>query len=99
MSNMYLPIGSVVELHNGSKKLMVIGIDMTDTNTNQTYDYCGVYYPEGFYDANNVFLFNNQDIAAVVHPGYDDQERRDFLERLASIKTGGEDSNVDYEFE
>lgn len=97
--NKYLPIGSIVLLHNGTKKLMVIGIDVTDNTTNQVYDYCGVYYPEGFYDANSIFLFNNQDIESVIYPGYDDQERRDFLERLSNIQAGNEDGDVDYEFE
>ena len=41
-----LPIGSVVLLNEGTKKLMIYGVMQSDTENNQ-YDYVGVLYPEG----------------------------------------------------
>ena len=45
-----LPIGSVVLLKGGIKKIMVTGIkpvSKDDDGTEQEYDYIGVIYPEG----------------------------------------------------
>ena len=42
-----LPIGSVVLLEEGKKRLMIYGIKQTEQETQQEYDYIGVVYPEG----------------------------------------------------
>ena len=43
-----LPIGSIVLLKDGEKRLMINGIMQSDASGNgQEYDYLGVLYPEG----------------------------------------------------
>ena len=76
-----LPIGSVVFLKGGMKKLMVIGIKQLkkDDGDNQEFDYIGVLYPEGFLGDESNFLFNHADINDVVFTGYDNPEREAFL--------------------
>ncbi len=43
-----LPIGSVIMLKGGVKKLMITGIKVsTEDQPEKFYDYIGVFYPEG----------------------------------------------------
>ena len=78
-----LPIGSVVLLEEGKKKLMIFGVKQTDNETEKEYDYIGVLYPEGSLGEKGQFLFNHQDIKEVVFKGFEDEERTSFLEHLA----------------
>lgn len=80
-----LPIGSVVLLANGKKRLMVFGVKQTDQNTNKEYDYIGVLYPEGNMGEAGQFLFNQSDIDEVFFRGYEDEERESFIENLAKF--------------
>ena len=43
-----LPIGSVVTLKEGKKKLMIIGRIQENEKTKKLYDYAGCQWPEGF---------------------------------------------------
>lgn len=77
-----LPIGSVVLLNGGKKKLMIYGVRQTDAATGTEYDYIGVVYPEGNIGNEGHFFFNHSDIAQVVFVGLNDAERQAFLTRL-----------------
>lgn len=82
--NNLLPIGSVVLLKDGEKRLMICGILQNDEgNTNKTYDYMGVLYPEGHIGEGYQYLFNHEDVVQVFFRGYDDEERAQFIEKLA----------------
>lgn len=83
-----LPIGSVILLKEGTKKLMVFGIRQTDAKTGREYDYSGVLYPKGNLGNETWFLFDEENIAEVCFRGYEDKEREDFLERLAEFYDG-----------
>jgi hypothetical protein len=76
-----LPIGSVVLLKGGSKKLMIYGVMQSDTEGND-YDYIGVLYPEGNIGAQAQFLFQHEDIEEIVFRGYENQERDAFIQKL-----------------
>lgn len=79
-----LPIGSVVLLKEGTKKLMIIGIKpVTAEKPDEIYDYIGVLYPEGFLSNEYNFLFNHDDINDVVFTGYNNPEREDFIKVMA----------------
>ncbi|MGO5113766.1 DUF4176 domain-containing protein [Candidatus Avoscillospira sp. LCP25S3_F1] len=78
-----LPIGSVVLLKEGRKRLMIYGIKQTDQNTSIEYDYIGVLYPEGNMGEVGNYLFNHENIETIYFLGYQDEERNGFLERLA----------------
>lgn len=80
-----LPIGSVVLLKEGQKKLMTYGVKQTDNSDGKTYDYIGVVYPEGTMGEGTQFLFNHEDIEEVFHRGYDDAERTEFMNNLADF--------------
>ncbi len=77
-----LPIGSVVVLKGGEKKLMVFGIKQTDQESQKDYDYIGVIYPEGNIGPGGQFFFNHEDIFEVFFRGYSNDERDLFIERL-----------------
>ena len=48
MDNMFLPIGSVVLLKGGSKKIMITGyLQEVQNQDKQTFDYRGCPFPEG----------------------------------------------------
>ncbi len=78
-----LPIGSIVLLHDGEKKLMINGVVQSkEGESNSSYDYMGVLYPEGHIGADYQYLFNGEDIAQVLFRGYEDGERSEFLAKL-----------------
>lgn len=81
-----LPIGSVVLLQGGIRKLMIIGIkQFTEENPGVEYDYSAVLYPEGFLGENTMFLFQHSDINDVIFRGYSNPEREKFIEKAQEI--------------
>ncbi|MBE5881927.1 MAG: DUF4176 domain-containing protein [Lachnospiraceae bacterium] len=80
-----LPIGSVVTLEEGKKKLMIFGVKQTNEEDGTEYDYLSVMYPEGNMGGETQFLFNHEDIFEVVFKGYEDDERTEFLGHLADF--------------
>jgi len=83
-----LPVGSVVLLKNGEKRLMIDGIkqiNADDDGGNKEYDYIGVLYPEGRIGGEFQYLFNHEDIAQVFFRGFEDEERTEFLGKLARL--------------
>ena len=84
--NELLPIGSIVLLKDGEKKLMINGILQSEAEGDgKEYDYLGVLYPEGHIGGEFQYLFNHEDIDQVFFRGYDDKDRTLFLERLSSL--------------
>lgn len=78
-----LPIGSVVHLEGGNKRMMIFGILQADSgNPDKIYDYVGVPYPEGNMGAEHQYLFMHQDVVQVHARGFEDVERSQFLARL-----------------
>ncbi len=78
-----LPIGSVVLLKEGTKKAMIYGIKQVDKATETEFDYLGVVYPEGNLGDGSQFFFNHDAVDEVCFRGFDDEERKDFINRLA----------------
>ncbi|WP_443771065.1 DUF4176 domain-containing protein [Anaerostipes sp.] len=84
--NELLPIGSIVLLKDGEKRLMINGIMQSDASGNgESYDYLGILYPEGHIGDEFQYLFNQEDIEQVIFRGYEDEEREEFLKRIASV--------------
>lgn len=79
-----LPIGSVVLLKEGKKKAMIFGIKQTDKASGKEYDYIGVVYPEGNLGEQLQFFFQHENIDQVFFRGYEDEDRRSFIEKLAA---------------
>lgn len=80
-----LPIGSVVILKNGKKRVMIFGVKQMDNNTGIEYDYISVLYPEGNMGEAGQYLFNHSDIEKVFFTGYEDEERAGFIEKLSDF--------------
>ena len=79
----YLPIGSVVMLKNGKKRLMVTGYAQIDMEKmDKVYDYCGSLFPEGVISTRNTMLFNHEDIERVFCLGFSDEEQKEFNKKL-----------------
>lgn len=78
----YLPIGTVVLLKNGSKKIMIYGRKQIATENGEEFDYVACLYPEGNINDDYTFLFNNENIDQVVFKGYSDEEEARFQKVL-----------------
>ena len=78
-----LPIGSVVLLKGGRKKVMIYGVKQTDKSSGIEYDYISVLYPEGNMGEAGQFLFNHSDIDEIYFRGCEDEERDRFIGKLA----------------
>lgn len=81
-----LPIGSIVVLNEGYKKLMIIGRMQLQGKEEKLWDYLGVLYPEGYLGEGYTFLFNNEDIKEVVFEGYTDIEDEAFKNALKKLQ-------------
>ena len=79
----YLPVGSVVLLENGTKRVMINGFCSMDAeNTEKMYDYSGVLYPEGSLSSDQVLLFDHSQIVKIYHIGLEDEEEKEFKANL-----------------
>ena len=80
-----LPIGTIVVLKDGYKKLMIIGRMQLQGKEEKLWDYLGILYPEGYLGEDYTFLFNNEDIEEVVFEGYTDLEDEAFKVALKKL--------------
>lgn len=73
-----LPVGSVVLLKGSEQKVMIIGVCQIVRGKEEDlagmYDYSAVLHPYGYIDSDNIFLFNQEDIASICSVGYMDEE-------------------------
>lgn len=85
MNSQLFPIGSIVILKEGTKKLMIFGRkQQVATDEVRKFDYMGCPYPEGYINPDFTYLFNHDDIQEVVSTGYEDQEERTFQKNVLS---------------
>lgn len=74
MTEKYLPLGSVVLLHGGEKRVMIYGREQRSVDTGDMWDYIACLYPEGNISADYTFLFNHDQIARVFFIGFQDED-------------------------
>lgn len=79
-----LPIGSIVLLVDGTKKLMIYGRKQRIKTSNQVFDYLGCLYPEGYISPAYSFVFNHEQIQEVVFRGLVNDEETQFVEEVLS---------------
>jgi len=91
-----LPVGSVVLLKAAEKRLMVCGW-MPQTEENGQFDYSGVFYPEGFIDSTQIFVFNHEDIIKIDYIGLMDAEFQMFTKRLSDELEKNPDNDASIE--
>jgi hypothetical protein len=86
-----LPIGSVVLLKGGEKRIMICGRIQAKTGDDQTiYDYSACLYPQGMLGSSNMFFFNRDAIEQVFFIGFQDSEelnfRHEVLDKLGELE-------------
>lgn len=85
-----LPLGSVVTLKKGSKRLMIIGRVQKREDDGKIYDYASCLWPEGYLDSTHCYLFDQEDIDCLFYIGLQDVEefnfRFDLEEAYAKLK-------------
>ncbi len=69
----YLPLGSVVYLNEGNKKLMIVARGLITNSGDEPlfFDYGGIQYPEGIVD-DQMAYFQHDAIEKIVFKGYSD---------------------------
>ena len=86
MKEKYLPIGTIVLLNGGTKKIMITGFcAVAENNPNKMYDYRGCPFPEGVLETTGVALFNHNQIKEICHIGFENQESIDLSDKLNII--------------
>ena len=80
----FLPIGSVVKLKGGQKRLMITGFLQVEQEENKknVWDYSGCLYPEGMITSENNYVFNHSQIEDIYFTGLVDEEEEEFKKRL-----------------
>ena len=85
-----LPIGSVVLLKGGEKRIMICGRIQAKAGENEIYDYSACYYPQGIVDPTSMVFFNRDAIDRVFFLGFQDAEelafRSDVLDKLGELE-------------
>lgn len=74
MKKILYPLGTIVRLKNGTKRIMICGRLQMRESDRKIFDYCACYYPEGILDPEELFLFRHEDIDEVCFMGFQDQE-------------------------
>ena len=83
MLEQVLPVGTVVMLKGGMKKLMIMGYQQSTTESLiKVYDYIGCKYPEGFIDTEDLVLFDHSDIDHIFSLGLQNAEQIEFRKDL-----------------
>ena len=79
----YVPLGSVVYLKGGIKKLLVVAraINVANDGKQFFFDYGGVLYPEGI-TGDQMAYFNHDDVESVFFRGCDDEENKGMTEAI-----------------
>ena len=85
MNRDLLPIGSVVLLKGGEKRLMICGRIQVQGGSDVIYDYSACLYPEGITSSDSMYFFNNDAIDVVYFIGYQDEEEFGYKEFLNSL--------------
>ncbi len=89
----YLPVGTVVLLQDGKKRVMINGFCTMDANKpDKIYDYSGVLFPEGSLSSDQTLLFDHSQIVRVDHMGLEDQEEKEFKVKLAQVVAAANES-------
>ena len=79
----FLPIGSVVLLKGGKKKLMITGYCMkTEEEPDKIYDYNGCLFPEGEINSKITSVFDHKQIEKVFFKGYESEETEEFFKTI-----------------
>lgn len=83
MLEKFLPVGTVVKLKDGEKKVMITGfLQESPLHKLRIYDYCGCLYPEGTNNIKDNLYFDHKDIINLCFLGYRDLEETEYKQKL-----------------
>ncbi len=81
-----LPIGSVVLLKGGNKRVMICGRIQARAGEKKVYDYSACWFPEGIMNPKEMFFFDHDAIQTLFFIGLQDEEELAFrAETLGSL--------------
>ncbi|WP_155973370.1 DUF4176 domain-containing protein [Paenibacillus sp. Leaf72] len=81
-----LPIGSIVQILGGEKRVMIYGRLQQQVETGQIWDYISCLYPEGNQSPDQSYMFNHDQIEQIHFTGYQDMEELSYRQWLEGIK-------------
>ena len=84
MKEKFLPIGTVVLLKTGTKKIMITGF-LPVAKDKTVYDYSACLFPEGIISNKQTAVFNHDQIAEVIQEGYSNEETAQFVGALNEL--------------
>lgn len=73
-----LPLGSVVLVKGGNKRVMITGRIQARVGEHKVYDYSACYYPEGIINPKEMFFFDHDAIEQLFFVGFQDEEELSF---------------------
>lgn len=85
MDRNLLPIGSVVLLKGGEKRVMVCGRIQTKAGEDRIYDYSACLYPEGIVNPSHMYFFDNDSIERIFFVGFQDPEELEMQEMINNL--------------
>ncbi len=86
-----LPVGSVVRLTGGERRLMICGRVLCKSGDDSTiYDYVGCLYPQGMVSSSGMYFFQRDAIEDVFFIGFQDKEEMEYrhgvLDQLGELQ-------------
>jgi hypothetical protein len=85
----YLPLGSIVLLEGGEKRIMIYGRRQKAESDGVIWDYVACLYPEGNVSDEYTYLFNHEQIERVFFIGFQEDEEFQFNETLRTASEDG----------
>lgn len=82
----YLPIGSIVLLKGGAKRIMIYGRQQKELKSDKVWDYIACLYPEGNLNEEYMYLFNHNQIEKIFFIGFQDEEEIEFVNETLKSK-------------
>lgn len=73
-----LPLGTIVTLKNGTKKIMIVGRLQKQKENGKVYDYAACLWPEGMIDSQHFYLFDHEQIHILYYIGMQSSEEFQF---------------------
>ena len=89
MNEKFLPIGTVVKLKGGTKKIMITSYLVFPNNRNgksEMFEYGACPYPAGIIDSKYAVAFNHEQIAEIIYLGHIDEEQKEFNKALITTE-------------
>lgn len=81
----FLPVGSVVLLKGGTRRLFITGRVVAPNTGSEIFDYAGCPFPEGMTSLEQIYCFNRDQIEQVFFIGFQDSEELQMQERLSQL--------------